>query len=92
MTSPTRGQNSLVLFFMTNPTLMDNVSITQGLSDHDIVLAKDNAKPEITKQVSCTIPLYKKAYWGQLKQSMWDLYSELKHCDLAITSVQKYVR
>ena len=76
---------------MTNPTLMDNVSITQGLSDHDIVLAKDNAKPEITKQVPCTIPLHKKAYWGKLKQSMRDLYSELKHCDLAITSVQKYV-
>ena len=34
-----------------NPTLVDNVSITPGLSDHDIVLAKVDAKPEITKQV-----------------------------------------
>ena len=46
MTSPTRGQNILDLFFTTNSTLVDNVSIIPGLSDHDIVLAKVNAKPE----------------------------------------------
>ena len=38
VTSPTRGQNILDLFLTTNPTLVDNVSITPGLSDHDIVL------------------------------------------------------
>ena len=55
MTSPTRGQNILDLFFTTNHTLMDNVSIIPGLSDHDIVLAKVNAKLEISKQVPHTI-------------------------------------
>ena len=49
VTSPTQGQNILGLFFTTNPTLVDNVSVTPGLSDHDIVLSKVNAKPEITK-------------------------------------------
>ena len=39
VTSPTRGQNILDLFFTTSPTLVDNVSITPGLSDRDIVLA-----------------------------------------------------
>ena len=58
------------------------------LSDHDIVLAKVNAKPEISKQVPCTILLYKKADWDQLKQSMRDLHSELTQSDLATTSVQ----
>ena len=43
VTSPTRGQNILDLFFTTTPILMDNVSITPGLSDHDIVLAQVNA-------------------------------------------------
>ena len=61
MTSPTRGQNILDLFFTTNSTLVDNVSIIPGLSDHDIVLAKVNAKPEISKQIPQTILLYKKA-------------------------------
>ena len=59
-----------------------------GLSDHDIVLAKVNAKPEISKQVPRTILLYKKADWDQLKQSMRDLHSELTRSDLATTSVQ----
>ena len=88
VTLPTPGQNILDLFFMTNPTLMDKVSITPGLSDHDIVLAQVNTKPEITNQVPRTTPLYKKADWDQLKQSMRDLHSELKQSDLATTSVQ----
>ena len=67
LTSPTGDQNILDLLFTTNPTLLDNVSITQGLSDHGIVLAQVNAKPEITKQVPCNIPLNKKADWDQLK-------------------------
>ena len=38
VTSPTRGQNILDLFLTTNPTLVDRVSITAGLSDHDKLL------------------------------------------------------
>ena len=70
MTLPTRGQNILDLFFTTYPTLVDNVSITPGLSDHDIVLTQVNVKHEVTKQVPRNIHLYKKADWDQLKQSM----------------------
>ena len=61
---------------------MDNVSTNAGLSDHDIVLAKVNVKPEATKQIPHNIPLYKKADWNQLKQSKRDVYSELKQSDL----------
>ena len=57
MTSPTRGQNILDLFLTTNPTLMDNVYITPGLSDHEIVLIQVNVKPEVLKQVPCNIHL-----------------------------------
>ena len=74
MTSPTRGQNILDLFLTTNPTLVDNVSITPGLSDHDIVLIQVNVKPEVLKQVPRNIHLCKKADWDQLKQSMRDVY------------------
>ena len=49
-----------------------------SLSDHDIVVAKVIAKPELTKQVPRDIPLYKKADWDQLKQSMRDLHLELQ--------------
>ena len=88
MTSPTRGQNILDLFLTTNPTLVDNVSITPGLSDRDTVLIQVNVKPEVLKQVPRNIHLYKKTDWDQLKQSMRDVYAELKQSDLASTSVQ----
>ena len=47
VTSPTRGQNKLDLFFTTNPTLVDDISVIPDLSDHDIVLAQANVKPEV---------------------------------------------
>ena len=88
VTSPTRGQNILDLFFTTNPTLVDDISVIPGLSDHDIVLAQVNVKPEVTKQVPRNIPLYKKANWDQLKQSMRDFLLELTLSSLATTDVQ----
>ena len=88
MTSPTRGHNILDLFLTTNPTLVDNVSFTPGLSDHDIVLTVVNVKPEVLKQVPRIIHLYEKADWDQLKQSTRDIYVELKQSDLATTTVQ----
>ena len=88
MTSPTRGKSILDLFITTNPTIVDNVSITPGLSDHDIVLTKSNFKPEVLKQVPRNIHLYKKADWEQLKQSMRDVIIELKQFDVATTTVQ----
>ena len=69
---------------------MDNVSITPGLSDHDIhvVLTQVNVKPGVLKQVPRNTHLYKKVDWDQLKQSMRDVYVELKQSDLATTTVQ----
>ena len=56
--------------------------------DQEIPQSQTADNPEITKQVPRTIPLYKKANCGQLKQSMRDLHSELKQSDLATTSAQ----
>ena len=61
VTSPTRGQNILDLFFTTNPTLVNKTSILPGLSDHDIVIVEINSRPEIIKQVPRDITLYKKS-------------------------------
>ena len=66
---------------------MDNVSITPGLSGHYIVVTQVNVTPEVTKQVLRNIPFYKNADWDQLKQSMRDVYFELKQTDLATTNV-----
>ena len=63
-----------------------NVSNTQGLSDHDVVLTQVIVKPEVTKRRN--IHSYKKADWYQLKQSMRDVYIEFKQSDLASTTEQ----
>ena len=88
MTSPTRGQNILDLFLTSNPTLIDKTTGFPGLSDLDIVLAKVNVKPKITKQVPRDILLYKKADWDQLKQSMRDFHKvvlpELATADIPV--------
>ena len=78
VTSPTRGQNILGLFFTSNPTLVNKVTVRSGLLDHDIVLAEVNSRPELIKPVPHDIPLYTKADWDLLKQSMTDVYTELQ--------------
>ena len=88
VTSPTRGKHILDLFFTSNPTLIDSVSILPGLSDHDIVRVLENTIPSQTKQVPRNIPLYQKADWDQFKQTMRDFQSELL-TDLATTDVQE---
>ena len=61
VTSPTRGKHILGLFFTSNPTLIDNVSILPGLSDHDIVRVLVNAIPSQKKNRShVTSPFMKK--------------------------------
>ena len=86
VTSPTRGKHILDLFFTSNSTLIDSVSVLPGLSDHDIVWVLVNTIPSQTKQVPRTIPLYRKADWDQFKQTMRDFQSELL-TDLATTNV-----
>ena len=88
VTSPIRGKHILDLFFTSNPTLIDSVSILPGLSDQDIVRVLVNTIPSQTKQVPHNIPLYKKADWDQFKQTMRDFQSELL-TDLATTDVQE---
>ena len=78
----------LDLFFTSNPTHIDSVSILPGLSDHDIVRALVNTILNQTKRIPRTIPLYKKADWDQFKQTMRDFQSELL-TDLATTDVQE---
>ena len=47
---PTRHDNVLDLFLISNPTLASKVECLPGISDHDIVLAEVAIKPAQTKQ------------------------------------------
>ena len=37
VTEPTRGKNTLDLFFTTNPTLVERSTVIPGISDHDSI-------------------------------------------------------
>ena len=57
------------------------------ICDHDLVIAEIKTRPIIiVKQVPHNTPLYKKAFWDHLKQSMTDLHKDLQS-DLATTEI-----
>ena len=74
VTSPTRGKHILDLFFNSNPTLIDRVSILPGFSDHDIVRVLVNTIPSQTKQVPRNTPFIKKQIGTSLNK-LWGFFS-----------------
>ena len=86
VTSPTRGQNRLDLFLTSNSTFIDKESVLPSLSDHDIVMAEENAKPTLMP-VPRNILLYKKADWDQLKESMREFHKIIQS-GLATADIQ----
>ena len=67
VSEPTRGENVLDFFLTSNHTLVDNIKISPGIADHDIVVANVNVKPKISKQVPRKVPLFRKANWTDFK-------------------------
>ena len=66
VTSPTRMNNTLDLFFTTNPTLINKTSTAPPLShdaDHDIVLVDLDTRAAIPKQTNTSRFIYSKADW-----------------------------
>jgi len=66
---PTRDSNILDLY-TTNPTFVQQVSILQGISDHDIVQIQVNTSANILFQKPRSISIYKKANWDGMKQAL----------------------
>ena len=82
---PTRKENTLDLFFTTNPSLVNRVKSLPPLTeeaDHDVVFVDVNSRAAVPKQQPTTKLLYDKADWDTMKQEMSD-YS------LPAQSVQK---
>ena len=80
---PTCDSNTLDLFYTTNPTLVQRVSILPGISDHDIVQIQVNTSAKILFQKPRSISLYKKANWDGMNQTL-----EAYHQDMLVTSIQ----
>ena len=67
VSEPTRGENVLDFFLTSNHTLVNDIKISPGIADHDIVVANVNVKPKISKQVPRKVPLFRKANWTDFK-------------------------
>ena len=70
VSKPTRGDNILDMFLITNPTLVNSVEILPGLSDHDISISIVSVKPKINRKKTRSVPLCRKADWDGLKSFM----------------------
>ena len=89
VTEPTRGKNTLDLFFTSNPTLVTKSSVIPGISDHDgipVIIA--NIRPTTTKQKPRKVYLFHKANSEGLKADVKGISEEFRCKDLNVTSVE----
>ena len=82
VSEPTRDNNILDLFLTNNPTLVDNVSIVPGISDHETVIAVVKLRPTIQKLKPRTVHIYSKADWEGMRHDMQTFQSSfLSTCE-----------
>ena len=67
---PTRKGNILDLVLTTNPNLVENVQVVDGMSDHDAVLVDITLKPSINRKQPRKVFLFKK---GDIESARNDL-------------------
>ena len=68
--TPTRGENILDLFLTSNHTLVKNIDVLPGISDHNLVFSEVSTKPVETRQPPRSTYLYKRADWEGFKTYM----------------------
>ena len=75
---PTRNNNTLDLVLTNNPTLVSEVYVVPGISDHDCpVINLKNRVNQRKKKPRRSVPQYGKAKWGQFSKYMEALGEEI---------------
>ena len=77
VSKPTRGKNTLDLFLTSNYTLVNNVDVKPGISDHDLVFSGVFTKRIETGQPPRSAYLYRKADWGGFQTYMEKVKEEI---------------
>ena len=70
VTEPTRGENILDLFLTSNHTLVKNVAVHPGISDHNLVYSEVLTKPVETRQIPRSSYLHRRTDWEGFKTYM----------------------
>ena len=81
VTEPTRSGNILDLLITNRPSQVNRVQILPGIGDHDIPYAELEVIPTRKKQVPRSIPLYRKANWGDLEQHMSEVGCNIRNSE-----------
>ena len=77
ITEPTRLNNILDLFFTNLPTLIQEVEVVPGLSDHNTVIVQSKMRMSLAKQANRKIPLYSKANWQAIRADLQFLENKI---------------
>ena len=87
---PTRINNTLDLFFTTNPTLVERSTVVPGISDHDgIPVIINSCKPRVIKQKPRKIYMYHKANVQALKEELLKWNNEFTSRDTSMNTVNE---
>ncbi|XP_011674653.1 uncharacterized protein LOC586335 [Strongylocentrotus purpuratus] len=78
VTEPTRYQNTLDLLLVSNPTVVNEVTVVPGVSDHDCPLVKLNVRPTRRLQMRRKVLLYSKAQWEKFGESIEAVRDEIE--------------
>ena len=75
---PTREENILDLTFTTNPDLVTNTQIIDGMSDHQAVITDIMIRAKLNKKKPRTIYLYERGNMDSLREQLKDHYNIFK--------------
>jgi hypothetical protein len=90
VTKPTRGENTLDLFFVKNPSLVTKSDTIPGISDHDgIPILLVDSKPSKSKQKPRKVYMYHKANTADLKGKASEISKDFESKDLSTTNVNE---
>ena len=69
---PTRGNNILDLVFTTNSNIIENITVEDGISDHQVVIVSIKTKVKTAKNKPRKIFMYSKVNMPKIKEQLKD--------------------
>ena len=77
---PSRLENTLDLYFTTNPSLVKSCDTIPGISDHNMIVIDSDIKPRYNTTKRRKIYQYKKANWTDIHTKMEELGKTITEC------------
>ena len=68
--SPTRGNNILDLFVTNRPGLIQEVKVSPGISDHELIVIESSLVATLTESQPRTVYLWHQANWQALSENL----------------------